>query len=116
MVREFRAGDLPRIKDIGNRAWRGIHAMYREILGAELFSVLVPEPGTSKGEEVAAHCAAHPDYGRYGIGTGDFHCHERLDFGIICRTGTQPNWRTAPAFRSSHRSINTTIISAARTA
>jgi ribosomal protein S18 acetylase RimI-like enzyme len=62
MVRNYRPEDLPAIRDIGDRAWRGIYRMYRETYGEELFGILVPRPDTVKGEQVDSHCAAHPDW------------------------------------------------------
>ena len=61
MVRDYRPDDLATLKDIGNRAWRGIYRMYRETYGEELFAILVPNPDAVKGEQIESHCAAHPD-------------------------------------------------------
>ena len=62
MVRDCGPRDLQTLKDIGNLAWRGIHRMYRETYGEELFGILVPKPDTVKGGQIEAHCAAHPDW------------------------------------------------------
>jgi len=61
MVRDYHPEDLATLKDIGNRAWRGIYRMYRETYGEELFAVLVPNPDTVKGEQIESHCTTHPD-------------------------------------------------------
>lgn len=62
MIREFRSEDLPVIMDIGNRAWRGIYAMYKERYGDELFSRITPAPATSKGEQIKTHSQKHPEW------------------------------------------------------
>ncbi|MFH1709278.1 MAG: GNAT family N-acetyltransferase [Planctomycetota bacterium] len=64
MIRPYKPGDLPVIMDIGNRAWRGIHAMFKETYGPELYQLLVPDETTRKGEQIKAHCQAHPAWVR----------------------------------------------------
>ena len=62
MIRAYHPGDLEAVVDIGNRAWRGIYAMFREIYGEELFRLINPEPSTSKGKQIRGHCLKHPGW------------------------------------------------------
>jgi len=62
MIRPYRSEDLSVLMIIGNLAWRGIYMMYREKYGEELFSFMVPEVDSVKGEQIKKHCAAHPDW------------------------------------------------------
>jgi ribosomal protein S18 acetylase RimI-like enzyme len=62
MIRELRKEDVPVIADIGDKAWRGIYRMYRETLGEELFNIRCPDCETTKGEQIKAFCAAHPEW------------------------------------------------------
>ena len=62
MIRDFKASDLPVIADIGNRAWRGIHAMARERLGEELFRIIKPDTENCKGREIMDHASKHPEW------------------------------------------------------
>ncbi len=62
MIRSYRPADLPRLQEIGNKAWRGIYTMFKERYGDELFSLRVPAPQTVKGEQIESHCAVHPDW------------------------------------------------------
>ena len=62
MIRAYKPEDLPIIMDIGNRAWREIYRMFRETYGDELFSLLVPNEKTAKGEQIKAHCEKHPEW------------------------------------------------------
>jgi ribosomal protein S18 acetylase RimI-like enzyme len=62
MIRSYRPTDLPIIQDIGNRAWRGIYAMFRETLGDDIFALTHPNSATAKGEQIRAHCEANPDW------------------------------------------------------
>lgn len=62
MIRPYRPEDLEIIADIGDRAWRGIYAMFTELYGEELFRLINPEPQTSKGEQVRASCLRNPEW------------------------------------------------------
>lgn len=62
MIRPYQAEDLPLIMDIGNRAWREIHEMFRDAYGDELFAILVPREHTRKGEQIRAHCERRPEW------------------------------------------------------
>ena len=62
MIRPYEAADLATIMDIGNRAWRGIHGMFRRCYGDELFEVIVPDEAVRKGRQIKAHCEAHPEW------------------------------------------------------
>jgi ribosomal protein S18 acetylase RimI-like enzyme len=62
MIRKYKRNDLSTIMDIGNRAWREIYKMFREIYGDELFQLTVPDEATSKGEQIKAHCERHPEW------------------------------------------------------
>lgn len=62
MIRGYQPADLPVLMEIGNRAWAGIYTEFRRIYGDELFTVIVPDPATVKGEQIRAHCEAHPDW------------------------------------------------------
>lgn len=62
MIRPYRPEDLETIADIGNRAWRGIYAMFRELYGEELFRLINPDPTTSKGGQIREHCRRSPEW------------------------------------------------------
>ncbi len=62
MIRSYRTDDLETLADIGNRAWRSIYRMFRQTYGDELFSLLVADEWTSKGEQIRAHCARYPEW------------------------------------------------------
>ena len=62
MIRKYKPEDLTTIMDIGNRAWREIYRMFREVYGDELFRIIVPDETTSKGEQIRAHCERHPEW------------------------------------------------------
>ena len=61
MMRPCRPEDLETVTDIANRAWRGIHAAYRRILGDGIFLALFPCHGTRKGNDVRAFFERCPD-------------------------------------------------------
>jgi ribosomal protein S18 acetylase RimI-like enzyme len=96
VVRDFRASDLPTIQDIGNRAWRSIYRMYRESFGEELFGILMPASDTVKGDQIEAHCAAHPDWvviceeGSRIVGFATFSIHEARAIGEIGNNAVDP--------------------------
>ncbi|OGS27567.1 MAG: hypothetical protein A2297_06270 [Elusimicrobia bacterium RIFOXYB2_FULL_48_7] len=60
MIRAYKKEDLPVIMDIGNRAWKGIYAMFRGVYGEELFNLMKPQGGATKGQEIKEHCEATP--------------------------------------------------------
>lgn len=62
MIRKYEPGDLAKIMDIANRAWREIYKMFREAYGDELFQLMVSDETTSKGEQIKAHCSRHPEW------------------------------------------------------
>lgn len=62
MIRPYHPDDVEHLVDIGNRAWRGIYRMFRQTYGDELFSLLVADERSSKGEQIRAHCTRHPDW------------------------------------------------------
>jgi len=62
MIRNYQPDDLPRLKQIANKAWRGIYAMFHERYGDELFSLITPDPERGKDAQLEQHCAAHPDW------------------------------------------------------
>lgn len=62
MIRPFGPTDLETIAAIGDRAWRGIHQMFRQAYGDALFAALVPNEKISKGEQIRTHCQRHPDW------------------------------------------------------
>ena len=62
MIRPYMPEDLATIMDIGNRAWRGIHKMFREIYGEELLRVIYADTATVKGEQIKLHCQTHPEW------------------------------------------------------
>ncbi len=62
MIRPYQPADLPALMEIGNQAWRDIYRMFRQRYGDELFALLVRDPDRVKGEQIRAHCAAHPDW------------------------------------------------------
>lgn len=62
MIRTYMPEDLETLADIGNRAWRGIYAMFRSLYGEELFRLINPDPSRSKGEQVRNHCMKHPEW------------------------------------------------------
>lgn len=97
MVRGYRPEDLSVIKDIGNRAWRNIYRMYRETYGEELFAIIVPKVDSVKGEQVEAHCAAHPDWvviceeaGRT-VGFATYSIHASGSIGVIGNNAVDPD-------------------------
>ena len=62
MMRPCRPEDLETVADIADRAWRGIHASYRRILGDEIFLAMRPRHETSKGDEVRSSFERSPDW------------------------------------------------------
>jgi RimJ/RimL family protein N-acetyltransferase len=62
MIRKYKPGDLAKIVDMGNRAWREIYRMFRETYGDELFQLVVPNEATFKGEQIKSHCERHPEW------------------------------------------------------
>jgi ribosomal protein S18 acetylase RimI-like enzyme len=62
MIRSYKPKDLLIIMDLGNRAWRQIHEMFREMYGEELFQILFPHESTRKGKQVEMHCHEHPEW------------------------------------------------------
>jgi len=62
MIRPYKPDDLPVIMDIGNRAWRGIHKMFRQCYGDELFELIVGDEHTRKGEQIKSHARMHPQW------------------------------------------------------
>jgi ribosomal protein S18 acetylase RimI-like enzyme len=61
-MRACRPEDLETVADIANRAWRGIYANYRQILGDEIFLLIRPQPETGKGNEVRASFERQPEW------------------------------------------------------
>jgi predicted N-acetyltransferase YhbS len=62
MIRPYTSDDLEKIATIADRAWRDIYTMFRSTYGDELFSLMVADDKTSKGEQVRAHCRQYPDW------------------------------------------------------
>ena len=62
MIRSYRPEDLPVLMEIGNRAWRDIYRMFKEVLGEELFRLRVPDEATVKGRQIEAHCRRYPEW------------------------------------------------------
>lgn len=62
MMRLYREEDLPRVMEIANAAWQEIYKMRRECYGDELFSILVPDPGCGKGDEVREYISMYPGW------------------------------------------------------
>jgi len=62
MIRPYEPRDLEALAEIGDRAWRPIHRMFRRRYGDALFDLLVPDERTAKGEQVRRHCQEHPDW------------------------------------------------------
>jgi ribosomal protein S18 acetylase RimI-like enzyme len=62
MIRPYAPDDLEIIMDMANRAWRGINASYRRILGDELFDLVIPNEHTRKGQDINEFCREHPEW------------------------------------------------------
>lgn len=62
MIRPFCPADLAAVMDIGNQAWQEIYQMFRRSYGEELFDLLIPEPATTKGDQIRRQCDEHPDW------------------------------------------------------
>ncbi len=97
MIRPYRQEDLETIAGIGNRAWRGIYAMFRELYGPELFSLINPAPGESKGEQIREYCLKHPGWvficEREGKIAGfiTFWLEEKRKIGVIGNNAKDPD-------------------------
>ena len=64
-IREARAGDLPRVREIALRAWEPIYQGYRERMGEELFDRLWPDGWqTGKAQQIADHFEQRPEWCR----------------------------------------------------
>ena len=56
-IRPFHEADLDRVLDIAAAAWRPIFESSRDLLGSDLFHLVVPDPDARKRSRVAAQCA-----------------------------------------------------------
>ena len=96
MIRPYTEGDLETIADIGDRAWRGIHDMFRQVYGPELFEILVPDDKRRKGDRVGEHCRSHPEWvlvceeeGRV-VGFATFFIDAETKVGVIGNNAVDP--------------------------
>lgn len=62
MIRPFRPGDEDALADIGNRAWKPIYDMFRQVYGEEIHALVTPDTNTAKGEQVRSHCRRAPEW------------------------------------------------------
>ncbi|MBT3374438.1 MAG: GNAT family N-acetyltransferase [Lentisphaerae bacterium] len=62
MIRDYRHDDLPRLMDIGNRAWAPIYDMFSQAYGTDLFERIVSNRQTDKGDQIRNHCRQHPEW------------------------------------------------------
>lgn len=62
MIRSFKHGDLERVMEIGNLAWKNIYSMFRDCYGDELFHMLIPNEQIQKGLQIESHVANHPQW------------------------------------------------------
>ena len=62
MIRPFRPDDLDTIADIGNRAWKPIYDMFRQVYGDDLYRLAVPDPDNTKGDQIRSHCQRTPEW------------------------------------------------------
>ena len=97
MIRPYEPRDLEALAEIGDRAWRPIHRMFRRRYGDALFALLVPDEQTAKGEQVREHCREHPDWvlvceeaGRV-VGFATFHIHPARRIGEIGNNAVDPD-------------------------
>lgn len=96
-MRPCRSEDIEAVADIANRAWGGIHAAYRRILGDELFLALHPRHETRKGDEVRASFERCPDCfwvceeeGRV-VGFITWRMDSERSVGTICNNAVDPS-------------------------
>jgi ribosomal protein S18 acetylase RimI-like enzyme len=61
VIRLYRNEDLPRIMEIGNKAWENIYKMFRQCYGDELFKIRVPDENIDKGLQLENYCLSFPD-------------------------------------------------------
>ncbi|MDF3128759.1 GNAT family N-acetyltransferase [Kiritimatiellaeota bacterium B1221] len=61
-LRPCQPEDVPRIMDIGQRAWAPIRAMQKKELGDALYAHLNPNPETEKGRQIAEHAQNYPQW------------------------------------------------------
>lgn len=62
MIRPFRPDDLDTLADIGNRAWKPIYDMFRQVYGDDLYPLAVPDPDNAKGDQIRSHCQRAPEW------------------------------------------------------
>ena len=62
MIRPFRPDDLDTLADIGNRAWKPIYDMFRQVYGDDKLALVTPDTATAKGEQVRSHCQRAPEW------------------------------------------------------
>jgi GNAT superfamily N-acetyltransferase len=55
-IRSFKPADLTRIQDIAASAWQPVFRSLEELLGADLFNLVSPDPETAKRGQVATAC------------------------------------------------------------
>ena len=99
MIRAYREEDLSILMEIANRAWREIYQMFNEAYGDELFSIIVPDPEHSKGEQIRSHAQNHPDWiyvceeeGKIA-GFVTFRLREEQKIGEIGNNAVHSDWR-----------------------
>ena len=61
IIREFRTEDLPVVQDIANGAWQPIYAVFRQLIGDELFEQTRPDPD-AKRKQIKQHAETHPEW------------------------------------------------------
>ncbi|MFH1567827.1 MAG: GNAT family N-acetyltransferase, partial [Gemmatimonadota bacterium] len=62
MIRPLRPEDVETIAAIGDRAWKPIYAMFRQVYGEDIYRLAVPDPERSKGDQVRSHCQRAPEW------------------------------------------------------
>jgi len=55
-IRAFQDADLTRIQDIAAAAWQPVFKSSQELLGADLYALVSPDPNAEKRRQVAAAC------------------------------------------------------------
>ncbi len=99
VVRAYREADLPRLMDIGTRAWEHIYAGFRQTFGEELFKIIVPDVRTVKSEQIRRHCTEHPDrvlvceVQGQAVAFLTYNLWQEKSFGEIGNNAVDPDWR-----------------------